>query len=91
MVPSRWQEPFGIVAVEAMACGTPVAALPAGALPEIVTEDVTGAVDQNLLQAVARAEALDRGRVHEYAASRFGIGAVARRYLEVLEEVVQGC
>lgn len=87
LMPSRWSEPFGMVAVEAMACGTPVAALPAGALPEVIDDDATGAVDRNLVMAVERAETLDRGGVRDHAAARFGIGAVAQRYLQLLAEV----
>ncbi len=87
LVPSRWPEPFGLVAVEAMACGTPVAALRSGALPEIVEEDVTGAVADDIADAVRRAARLDRGAVRARAAERFGIDAVAARYLDVLGEV----
>jgi glycosyltransferase involved in cell wall biosynthesis len=87
LMPSRWPEPFGLVAVEAMACGTPVAALPSGALPEVVQEELTGAVGADLIDAVRRAERLDRTAVREHAAARFGIEAVAARYLEVLAEV----
>jgi glycosyltransferase involved in cell wall biosynthesis len=87
LVPSRWEEPFGMVAVEAMACGTPVAALPAGALPEVVDEELTGALGDDLADSVRRAERLDRVAVRERAAQRFGIGAVAARYLDVLAEV----
>jgi glycosyltransferase involved in cell wall biosynthesis len=87
LMPSRWDEPFGMVAVEAMACGTPVAARPAGALPEVVEEDVTGALADDIAAAVRRAERLDRATVRAHAAARFGIDAVAARYLEVLAEV----
>jgi glycosyltransferase involved in cell wall biosynthesis len=87
LMPSRWAEPFGIVAIEAMACGTPVAVLPSGALPEVVEEDVTGALGEDVADAVRRAERLDRAAVRARAAERFGIDAVAARYLEVLEEV----
>ena len=87
LMPSRWDEPFGLVAVEAMACGTPVAARPSGALAEVVEEDVTGAVADDVADAVRRAQRLDRSAVRSHAAARFGIDAVAARYLEVLEEV----
>ncbi|MFD0205981.1 MULTISPECIES: glycosyltransferase [Saccharothrix] len=44
LFPIRWEEPFGMVMIEAMACGTPVVALRAGAVPEVVVDGVTGLV-----------------------------------------------
>src|SRR4051794_12760937 len=89
LVPSRWPEPFGLVAVEAMACGTPVAASPAGALPEVVEEGVTGAVDADLARALARAERLDREAVRTRALERFSIDAVAREYLDLYRAIAR--
>jgi glycosyltransferase involved in cell wall biosynthesis len=91
VMPSRWPEPFGLVAVEAMACGTPVAALPSGALPELVEPGVTGALadaETALPDAIRRAERLDRAAVRRRAGERFGIAEVARRYLDLYEEVL---
>jgi glycosyltransferase involved in cell wall biosynthesis len=87
LVPSRWAEPFGMVAVEAMACGTPVAALPSGALPEVVEEGVTGALGEDLAATVRRCDRLDRCAVRARAEQRFGVDAVAERYLALLAEV----
>ena len=91
VMPSRWAEPFGLVAVEAMACGTPVAALPSGALAEVVEPGVTGALadaEAALAQAIRRAEGLDREAVRRRAGERFGIAGVAQRYLEVYAEAL---
>ena len=91
LMPSRWDEPFGMVAVEAMACGTPVAALGRGALADLVEEGVTGAVarsEDGLADALRRALALDRGDVRRRAAERFGIDEVAAGYRAVYDEVL---
>lgn len=85
LVPSRWAEPFGMVAIEAMATGTPVAALANGALPEVVDDGVTGRVvgsEADLAAAVREAMQLDRSVVRSTAWSRFHIATAAQRYVE---------
>lgn len=91
LVPSRWTEPFGMVAVEAMAVGTPVAALAAGALPEVVDDGVTGRVvddTADLVDAVREACELDRELVRKTAWQRFHITAAAERYLGLYEQLL---
>src|SRR5262249_4483219 len=69
--------PFGLVLAEAMACGTPVAALDRGAVREVVDDGVTGIVFRDLEQMaheLPRVFDLDRRRVHERAVQRFGVG-----------------
>ncbi len=72
LYPVQAGEPFGLVLAEAMACGTPVAALDRGAVREVVDDGVTGVVFDDLDAMVAgldRVMALDRRRVHEHAVS----------------------
>lgn len=83
VVPVQWDEPFGIVFAEALACGCPVISCPRGALPEIVDEGVTGFLIQDAAEgaaAVARVPALSREACRAAALARFGPEAVASRY-----------
>ena len=86
-------EPFGLVLAEAMACGTPVAALERGAVPEIVDPGVTGGIYQSVSQLVADLPsvlALDRAVVRRRAVERFGIGRMVREYVAVYDQVIAG-
>jgi glycosyltransferase involved in cell wall biosynthesis len=84
--PVQAAESFGLVLVEAMMCGTPVAALDAGAVREVVEDGVTGIVVpalEDLPAALPQAMALDRRRVRERAVARFGVARMVDAYLAV--------
>ncbi|MDX8535038.1 glycosyltransferase family 4 protein [Mesorhizobium sp. VK25A] len=84
LFPIDWPEPFGLVAIEAMACGTPVIAWNQGALPEIVDDGVTGFVVDSVDGAVASMPALldlDRRQVRAAFEKRFSATRMARDYL----------
>jgi glycosyltransferase involved in cell wall biosynthesis len=86
LFPIDWPEPFGMVMIEAMSCGTPVVAWPCGAAPEVVDPGVSGFLVDSLdaaVDAVEAAAALDRGRVRACFDRRFRIGRVAADYLAV--------
>jgi len=86
LYPITYPEPFGLVMVEAMACGTPVAAFGVGAVPEIVEEGVGGSwvpPGESLGEAVQRAVQLDRRRVREAAVERFDY----RRMVDAYEDL----
>lgn len=90
LYPICYPEPFGLVLVEAMMCGTPVAAMRLGAVPEVVDENVTGcsaADDSEFEQAILRAMALDRGQVREQAIARFSAERMAREYAQLYASV----
>jgi glycosyltransferase involved in cell wall biosynthesis len=81
-----------LVLAEAMACGTPVAALDKGAVREVVDEGVTGIVFENLEQMahdLPRVFALDRHRVRERAVARFGVGRMVDGYIDVYRRIVE--
>ncbi|MEO6789007.1 MAG: glycosyltransferase family 4 protein [Chthoniobacteraceae bacterium] len=82
--PIQWDEPFGLVMIEAMACGAPVLAVRRGSVAEVVDEGVTGftaATPGELGPLVVKACALDRRKVREHAASRFSHAKMVDDYL----------
>jgi glycosyltransferase involved in cell wall biosynthesis len=91
--PIQSREPFGLVLAEAMACGTPVAALDRGAVREVVDDGVTGLVFEtldNMVNGLPRVLELDRRMVRERAHARFGAERMAREYSAVYRRVVNG-
>lgn len=86
LFPIAWPEPFGLVMVEAMACGTPVLAFRHGSVSEVVEDGVTGIIVESLDQAVAAMPdllALDRRRCREAFERRFTVETMARAYLHL--------
>lgn len=95
LFPIRWEEPFGLVMVEANACGTPVAAFARGAAPEVLADGYSGVLVPPgdvtaLCEAVERAATLDRRDCRRHAADRFGAARMARDYLAVYAAVGAG-
>jgi glycosyltransferase involved in cell wall biosynthesis len=92
LYPIQAREPFGLVLAEAMACGTPVAALDRGAVREVVDEGVTGMIFENLEQMVnelPRVFDFDRRRVRERAVARFGAGRMVDEYAALYQQIVE--
>jgi glycosyltransferase involved in cell wall biosynthesis len=86
VMPLRWHEPFGLVAVESLASGTPVIAWQMGALPEIIDDGVSGYLVDDVAGAVASVEhldRLDRARCRSIAEARFSDFVMATNYSEV--------
>jgi len=91
LFPIDWPEPFGLVMIEAMACGTPVVAFRCGSTAEIVEDGATGFLVDTLEQAVAatdRAALLDREAIRARFELRFSATAMARRYLDVYGDLL---
>jgi glycosyltransferase involved in cell wall biosynthesis len=92
LYPVQAREPFGLVLAEAMACGTPVAALDRGAVREVVDDGITGLVFSSLeemIDGLPRVLALDRGRVREQAVARFGAARMVDEYVAVYRRIVE--
>ena len=88
LFPIDWPEPFGLVMIEAMACGTPVIAYRRGSVPEIMRDRVTGFIVDNQAQAVAavrRVETLDRRRVRQEFETRFTATRMANDYVQLYQ------
>jgi glycosyltransferase involved in cell wall biosynthesis len=93
LFPIEWPEPFGMVMIEAMACGVPVIAFGRGAVPEVLEDGVTGYIVDGLdeaVAAVARVDALSRHRCREVFEQRFTAERMARDYVAVYERLVSG-
>ncbi|HEY3800324.1 MAG TPA: glycosyltransferase family 4 protein [Caulobacteraceae bacterium] len=86
LFPIDWPEPFGLVMIEAMACGTPVLAFRSGSSPEVIDHGVTGLLVEDedaAVRAFADIQALDRREVRRRFDRRFSATAMARGYLDV--------
>jgi glycosyltransferase involved in cell wall biosynthesis len=90
--PIDWPEPFGLVMIESMACGTPVIAFRRGSAPEVVDEGVTGYVVETIdeaVEAVEHSAKLDRNLCRKVFERRFSVGRMALDYTRVYEQVCQ--
>jgi glycosyltransferase involved in cell wall biosynthesis len=90
LFPIQWPEPFGLVMIEAMACGTPVLAWNCGSVPEIIEDGVTGFIvdsESEALGAIDRAARLDRKLIRSVFERRFTACAMAEAYVRVYEEL----
>jgi len=91
LVPIDWPEPFGLVMIEAMACGTPVIAYHGGAVPEVMEEGRTGFIVRGLkdaVEAVRRVPELGRKRCREVFEQRFTADRMAHDYVRVYERLI---
>jgi glycosyltransferase involved in cell wall biosynthesis len=92
LFPIDWEEPFGLVMIEAMACGTPVVAYRRGSVPEVIEDGVTGFVVDDVEGAVAalgRIENLSRERCREAFERRFSAARMAGEYVEVYRRLLR--
>lgn len=93
LVPIEWPEPFGLVMIEAMACGTPVIAFRHGSVPEIVEHGVNGFIVETVEEAAAAVPllgSLDRRKVRASFEARFSVEAMADGYEAVYRTLLDG-
>jgi glycosyltransferase involved in cell wall biosynthesis len=92
LFPIEWPEPFGLVMIESLACGTPVVATSRGATPEVIENGVTGFLadtNEQAAQALAAIPALDRRRCRREFEKRFSSETMAEGYLEVYRNLIE--
>jgi glycosyltransferase involved in cell wall biosynthesis len=90
--PLRWAEPFGMVMIEALACGTPVVATPMGSVPELITDGITGFVcadETEMASAVLRAGELDRPTSRRTAGDRYTLEQMAQHHVALFNDIVR--
>ena len=90
--PYDWPEPFGLVLIEALACGTPVLAYRRGSIPEVIEHGVTGFVSETLgemVSAVERLGEIDRQRCRASFEQRFTADRMARDYVALYERIIE--
>jgi glycosyltransferase involved in cell wall biosynthesis len=91
LVPIDWPEPFGLVMIEAMACGTPVIAFNHGSVPEVVDDGLTGFVVEDVkgaIGAVDRLGQLSRQKIRQRFEERFTARRMAQDYLAVYRSLM---
>jgi glycosyltransferase involved in cell wall biosynthesis len=92
LFPINWREPFGLVMIEAMACGTPVIGYPRGSVPEVVQEGVTGFIVSDLesaVEAVKRVAEIDRTKCRRHFEKYFDAGRMAQDYLNIYHRLAR--
>jgi glycosyltransferase involved in cell wall biosynthesis len=91
LFPIAWPEPFGIVMIEAMACGTPIIAYPFGSVPEVIEDGVSGYLVSDLagaVEAVKQLDKIDRKKVRKHFENNFTSDRMALDYLKIYERMV---
>jgi glycosyltransferase involved in cell wall biosynthesis len=91
LFPIDWPEPFGLVMIEAMACGTPVIAWRNGSVPEVMVEGVTGFIVESLdeaVDAVGRVASLDRRACRRVFENRFSARRMVHEYVQIYERLL---
>jgi glycosyltransferase involved in cell wall biosynthesis len=92
LFPIDWPEPFGLVMIEALACGTPVIAFRGGSVAEVVEDGVTGFVVNDMREAIKAARHvgdLDRAACRRSFERRFTVGRMASAYVQLYDHVIQ--
>jgi glycosyltransferase involved in cell wall biosynthesis len=91
LFPVEWDEPFGLVMIESMACGTPVIAFPGGAVEELVENGISGRICKNVTEAVAAVNenAFSPQLVRRWAEKKFSADSMARQYCQLYADLLE--
>jgi glycosyltransferase involved in cell wall biosynthesis len=92
LFPIQWDEPFGLVMIESMGCGTPVLALPGGAVEEVVRDGVSGWIGQSVADLVRRVKTIERdfvpARIRDYVKREFSLDRMVLNYANYYREIL---
>ncbi len=91
LMPIEWEEPFGIVMIEAMACGTPVIAFNRGSVPEVIDHHQTGFICQNkqqMMESVGEIQRISREQCRRIVEEKFSSQAIAQQYLKLYQTMI---
>ena len=92
LFPIQWDEPFGLVMLEAMACGTPVLALPGGSVPEVIEQGVSGFICASVREMAGRARSLGSvfapPTIRQYVRLRFSLEHMVSRYAKLYQSIL---
>ncbi|MDP2932640.1 MAG: glycosyltransferase, partial [bacterium] len=91
LFPPRWNEAFGLVMIEALACGTPVVALGNGAVPEVLRDGITGFIantEKQFLEAAKKVQSISRNICRAQAEQRFDLSIMAKKYVEAYQSLM---
>lgn len=91
--PILWEEPFGLVMIEAMSCGTPIVAYKNGAIPEVVVDGKTGFVvesniEEKLMEAVKKIDTIKREDCRKHVLEKFSVDKMVKSYDDALQKVL---
>ncbi len=89
--PIQWHEPFGLVMIEAMACGTPVIAFNKGSVPEVVVNNKTGFIvesEEEMIEAIKKIDSIDRQECRKHVEKNFTVEKMVNDYLEAYKIVI---
>jgi len=90
LFPIQWDEPFGLVMIEAMACGAPVYALPGGSVAEVVQDGVSGYIctsTEDMVERIKRGQPFDPATVRQYMIENFSIEKMVQSYADLYMEI----
>ena len=91
LFPIDWPEPFGLVMIESMSCGTPVIGFRCGSVPEVIDDGVTGFIVDTVdeaVEALQRVDTLDRRKIRERFCERFSDKRMTADYVKLYERMV---